>query len=256
MKFDSAVLKKSIVSLLKLQEIDELLFKINDEEKRPPKDYNEAKSSMAEAQKALRVVERSHRTVERERRSFELRLITCEEDLKRAESKRRDVRNTKEEFAASKEFESFQKKVTDTRTSLEEKTKAVAEKLAIVDEKKKAFEEVESKYKEAEGARDGRLQELKTEREKLEAQREAHIANVDKVIFSMYERVQRIRKGSGVAVVEGLVCAGCHVSIPPHMRNQLETMTEILTCPSCSRILYPSGEQIEGDESAPKAEAQ
>jgi predicted nucleic acid-binding Zn-ribbon protein len=34
------------------------------------------------------------------------------------------------------------------------------------------------------------------------------------------------------------VCDGCHMSIPPQLYNELQKSNELITCPSCSRIIY------------------
>jgi len=238
------VLKRSIESLFRLQEIDAQLFQLNLEEKTIPPEYSEIQDKMAETLKAIKSIERSLRDVDRERRGFELRVLTLQEDLKKAEAKRRDVRNTKEEFAASKEHENFQKKLVETKKALTEKTELTTQKSQQLEEKQKAVKEFEEKFQGLDETRKSRMATLQAEKDKLIAQREAHISQVDEQIFSLYERVQRIRKGNGVALVQGLVCSGCHVSIPPHTRSRLEKMEEIITCPSCSRILYLHSEEI------------
>lgn len=249
MEINPEKLKRSIESLLKLQEIDAQLFQISTEEKTLPPSYVETQARLNEAQKAYQISERGYRDLERERRSLELRSLTLAEDLKRSESKRRDVRNTKEEFAANKEFENFQKKVAETKKGFEEKTELASQKLKIKEEKQKLLESIQSEMKALEEARAQRLNELKITREKLSSQREDYITKVDEMVFSMYERIQKLRKGSGIALVKNSICMGCHVALPPQMVIRLDKLAEILTCPSCSRILFPSGE-LSGDSAA------
>ena len=108
----SVDLKQSILLLLKLQEIDEVLFKLGEEEQRPSPDFLTAKTQVEEADRNLRAADKAFREIERERRAYELRMITLREDLSKAEAKRRETRNTKEEFSASKDLENFQKKIS------------------------------------------------------------------------------------------------------------------------------------------------
>ena len=236
------ILKRSIQALLNLQEIDAKLFQINAEESIPSAEIVQVQNALATAQKDFKNVDRAFKEIDRERRSHELRSLTLQEDVKRAESKRRDVRNTKEEFSANKEFEAFQKRVAETKKLLTERTEQAAQKTLERDEKQKVVNEFEQKLKGLEEERAKRLQSLRQEREKFLAQRDEFISKVDEDIFSLYERVQRIRKGNGIALVKGLVCGGCFVSLPPHTVHQLSKLSEIITCPSCSRILYPADE--------------
>jgi predicted nucleic acid-binding Zn-ribbon protein len=234
------VLKRSIESLLKLQEIDAQLFQIETEEGQLPAPHLEMQTKLNEAQKAFQTAERGHRDFERERRSLELRTMTLAEDLKRSEAKRRDVRNTKEEFAANKEFENFQKKVAETQKLFEEKTELVNQKSKIKEEKQQLFSTIQAEMKKLDEARAARLSDLKSLKQKLSSQRDEYITKVDELVFSMYERIQKLRKGSGIAIVKNSICMGCHVALPPQMVLRLDKLAEIITCPSCSRILFPS----------------
>jgi predicted nucleic acid-binding Zn-ribbon protein len=180
--------------------------------------------------------------LDRERRALELRTLTLQEDLKRAEVKRRDVRNTKEEFAANKEFEAFQKKVAEIAKTLEDRQKATQEKQQARDEKQKLVESLEADLKAADGKRAERIQEIHQQIKALEGKRHDFIGQVDEEVFSIYERVQKIRSGNGIAHVKGLMCSGCFVSIPPQLALMLDKMDSVITCPSCSRILYPSND--------------
>jgi len=235
-------MKQSVESLLKLQEIDAQLFQLNQEEKCPSEEHITKQGELAHAQKAYRISDRAFREVERDRRGLELKILTLREDIKKAESKRRDVRNTKEEFAANKELENFQKKLSEATKAIEEKTLAADKKAVVRDERQKAMDDFQEQYNGLEESRKVRMAELKTERQRLIAQRDDYISRVDETVFALYERVQKIRKGSGVAILSGNVCGSCHVSIPPATRYQVEKMQEIITCPSCSRILYPEEE--------------
>lgn len=232
-------LKQSILSLLKLQEIDGGLFLLNEEFEKPSKEIVDLEKNVSEAQKQLRLVERSYRQIERERRSYELRLITLQEDLKKSETKRKEVRNTKEEFSASKETENFQKKLQDLKKLMDEKTAVLDEKKAQVDEKTKTFEGLQAELNELTAAREARMGELAGQKEGLLKRRETHIGLVADQLFSMYERIQKLRRGSGVAVVKDGICTGCFVSLPPQLNQQLQKLESLITCSSCSRILFP-----------------
>jgi predicted nucleic acid-binding Zn-ribbon protein len=234
------VIKTSIESLLRLQEIDGQLFILNAELKNPPPEFKEIQTKLDEAQKTLKNIDRVFRDVDRDRRALELRNLTLKDDIKRAEAKRRDVRNTKEEFAANKEYETFQKKAAENDKILEEKQKVASDKQTSRDVQQKIVTDLEEKLKAFEEKRRSRALELDAEIQKLEAQRDAHISLVDEDVFTLYERVQKIRRGTGIALVKGTTCSGCFVTIPPQLRHRLEKLDEIITCPSCSRILYPS----------------
>lgn len=245
MEIDPEVFKNSIQSLLKLQTLDAELFQINAEEKAPSGEYRDVKQGLLDAQKALRIAERSFREVDRERRALELKLITLREDIKKSEEKRRDVRNTAEEFAANKEVENFTSRIKEAEDMMKEREAKSNEKKEIRDSKKKTNDELQEKFNELESAREEKLKGLTQKKESLTAERDSYISKVDDLIFTMYERIQQHRKGSGVSVLNGGICQSCFVAITPQMSLKIEKMNELLTCPSCSRILYPEEIHIE-----------
>lgn len=253
MHFSHEELKKSILSLLKLQEIDGLLFQLLEEKNCPPQSLIEAETAVQESQKALKVVERAYREVERERRGFELRLITLKQDLQKAEAKRRDLKNTKEEFASGKEVEAFQRQLKDLESIISEKQSHVDARKADVDDKAQQLAEKEKALEAIQADRSARIETVEKEASELEARRNEHISQVHDQLFQMYERVQKLRKGSGVAVVRGGVCTGCFVAIPPQQKSLLAKLESLMTCSSCSRILFP--EQYLDDEARAVVEA-
>ncbi len=56
--------------------------------------------------------------------------------------------------------------------------------------------------------------------------------------LSIYERVLPAREGKGVVPVEGKMCGGCQMSIVPNDMARLQSMSGIVSCRSCERILY------------------
>ncbi len=239
MDFQPDELKSSILSLLKLQEIDGILFKLNEEVSKPSAELTRTEAALQDSQKEFRSAEKNFKDFDRERRSLELRNITLQEDLRRAETKRKEVRNTKEEFSANKEYEGFQRKFQEADKSLKERHAQAILRQEGLNSFKTKFEEISKKLEDLKTAGTSRAAEVVKERSDLVAKREAYITHVHPTIFSMYERVQKTRRGTGVAVVRSGSCTGCFVAIPPQQKSKLLQLQSLMTCPSCSRILFP-----------------
>lgn len=242
MEVKPEVLKQSIQALLRLQEIDGQVFKLVEEEKNLPPEMQSLNSKIAEATKAFQLADKAFKDADRDRRALELKNLTMTEDAKRAETKRQEVRNTKEEFSANKEVDNFRKRIHDVKAALEEKTTIAGQRNQVREEKQKALTDLQEAMKKLETDRNQRLESVRANIQTLENQRDEYISKVDEDIFSLYERVQKIRKGSGIALMDGDICQGCFVTIPPHTRLQLVRMESVITCSSCSRILFPAEE--------------
>jgi len=242
MELSKEKLKESIESLLKLQEIDGQVFQLKAEEKSTPSDVAELQTKLNEADRQFKAADRGFREADRERRSLELRSLTLAEDVKKSENKRTEVRNTKEEFAAGKEVDSFKKKLHELKVALDEKTTLTQQRSTAKDEKQKLLTEVQEQMKTLQEARQARVAAIRSDIEKLDKQRAEYISRVESEVFDLYERVQKIRRGNGIALVHDEICTGCNVTVPPHTRLQLYKMTQIITCSGCSRILFPADE--------------
>ena len=74
--------------------------------------------------------------------------------------------------------------------------------------------------------------------DKLVADRAALIAQIDKQVFSTYERVAANRHGIAVADAHDGICSVCHVRLRPQVANIVRRNDSIVQCDSCQRILY------------------
>ncbi len=125
------------------------------------------------------------------------------------------------------EAEALQKQVQDAAARLEgEKARVGAEKNRL-----------ESARQAAEG-----------ERNQLVARRTTLANGLSADVRETYERVARGRRGVALAEVRDGFCTGCNVRLRPQIYNDIRAKEGILTCESCSRILYyvePVPEEID-----------
>ena len=82
-------------------------------------------------------------------------------------------------------------------------------------------------------------QEVRQER----AEREQIVRRLDAELCARYERIFSRRGGVAVVEIRDGTCQGCHMRLPPHMCNQiqssyLQNQGTIFQCPHCGRILY------------------
>ena len=73
----------------------------------------------------------------------------------------------------------------------------------------------------------------------LKSRRPAAASAVPEDAGARYERIRSARKGVGMAAAVDGACQGCHMSLTPNQANQLLQEKQLVTCQSCSRILYP-----------------
>jgi|KBSSwiStaDraftv2_1062776.scaffolds.fasta_scaffold91956_2 predicted nucleic acid-binding Zn-ribbon protein len=74
--------------------------------------------------------------------------------------------------------------------------------------------------------------------EELHTREEGIRRSVDVAVLSTYSRIVSFRKGVALARATQGSCQVCHVRIRPHVISQVMSGESIITCDSCSRILY------------------
>ena len=75
------------------------------------------------------------------------------------------------------------------------------------------------------------------EEENLRKQRQALVAQLDRRIYSTYERVRKAKNGMAVVPVQRGACGGCHSAIPPQRVLEVRQRNKFITCEVCGRIL-------------------
>lgn len=76
----------------------------------------------------------------------------------------------------------------------------------------------------------------------LQVKRQRAITELPWADLQAYERLRRAKGGIAVAAVRAGVCSGCHAAIPVTITRQARIPTELTSCPTCGRMLYPLGE--------------
>jgi uncharacterized protein len=74
--------------------------------------------------------------------------------------------------------------------------------------------------------------------EECATRRAALVAQMDKGVVAIFERVAKGRGGVGMARAEGERCTVCQVRLRPHLFQAVRQNDQILQCENCSRILF------------------
>jgi uncharacterized protein len=82
------------------------------------------------------------------------------------------------------------------------------------------------------------VEQLRGELEQLQSQRQKWIDQVPEEVMEVYDRVSRSRKGVAMAEAKNAMCMECHMRIRPQLFQEIKRNDSIITCESCSRILF------------------
>ncbi len=171
--------------------------------------------------------------------------------LERADRNLKHAQNQKEYETAMRETDALQKQIAAFETQ-------IIEKMAAGEEVDKELEERAEEIGSLDAKRDAAMKVFETELAVNTKQFDAETKKREKVfttlppqLASVYNRMaQRSRDGIAVAAVINGSCSACFMSLRPQIQVEVRKGDEIITCESCTRILYMPKKEEQSEAAA------
>ena len=188
---------------------------------------------------SIRELQTNRETLESERRDLENQIADNKSYLERAERNLKHAQNQKEYESAMREIDALQKQVVTFETQ-------VVEKMTAVEDLDKELASRDDEINSLDSDRDKALSDFDIDvaaaRQEFEVEskrRQEGFATLPAHLASVYNRLaQRSRDGIAVAEVVGGSCSACFMALRPQMQLEVKRMSSVVTCESCTRILY------------------
>jgi len=225
-------------ALLCLQQLDDKLLNMGRKQQEIPEQVQAWEKAFQEETERLEDQKKRHKEAILRQRNLEKELEESNQQLQKKEARKFEVKTNEEYRALLKEVE----------YGKEQHSKMEDEILMLLDEIDTLDQSIRELGKEVQGNR----AKLKSDKERME-QEEVSIGKViketehdrvrlcgdlNKDVLSVYEKIRMQRAGQAVVIVQGEVCPGCHMHIPPQTVNEVLQTGEIRHCPHCRRILF------------------
>lgn len=229
-------MKELIGQLASLNEIDLKLGTIRKDLERLPKTLTEKETAI----KNLRIVADRLKAdilkLKVEADSIELDVKAGEDALKRYATQMNAIRTNKELEAIRRQMETqriWNRDNENKALELMEKIDARQKELdkqnaSLVESEKDVVAESERISKD--------VSELRAQMDVLNGQREGLAKAVPEKELQVYNRVMSSR-GQAISKVDRGICSACFMKLPPQVHNLALLGKEVVTCPSCGRIL-------------------
>ncbi len=248
--------------LATLQEIDQQLQHKELQLQELRQQVSAISSEMEKTEQEAEAQQQRVQELESQHRDTEGQLKLEEEKIKEKRVRLNRIRNERELLATQREIELMR----EEKGTLEDKTLALLEKLEQEREglthNLARIEELKTHHQQEVSRVDTKISVLEKETLQERTEREGLVKSIDETLCSRYERI--FAKCGGVAVVkiQDEACQGCHMRIPPHTCNQIQSSQlqqseKIFYCPHCARIVYwplSVEEEQEEQEEEQKAE--
>jgi hypothetical protein len=236
-------LRDQLEILERLQEIDSHIQVHEGNLARLPGELQEIARNLVTYRREISEIKEKLAGIEKEIRQRERDLNSEQEKIRVSEKRLLGIKNQKEYNALSRQVKLGKKVAGEIEEALLKFMEEVETLKRSVERKEKeysGFEEAltakkaeETQVKEA---ADEQLTVLKSERKEI-------AQNLDREYLKKYEIVRKAL-GNALAEMNNGSCTVCHMAIPAQLTIRVLKQEEIISCPSCQRILFVRPENV------------
>lgn len=188
---------------------------------------------------SIREIQTRRDSLNASRAEIEKQIAENKTYLERADRNLKHAQNQKEYETAMRETDALQKQITAFETQ-------DLEKMGELETVEKELNERSDEINTLEGKREAALKDFDLEIKKNSGElakestrRKEAFVTLPERLAEVYDRLaMRSRDGIAVAEVINGACSACFMSLRPQMQLQVKKGDEIITCESCSRILF------------------
>jgi len=227
-----------IEKLLELQDCDRQIIRNRQRIDRIASDRTALESQESDSLSELSEARKNAHAIESQRKELELETDSQQELIQKYSQQQLQTKKNQEYRALANEIVQCRKAISD----LEDR------QLELMERFDGAQETIESAKQKAEYANKLATEkirqlaeqdtELRSEVDRLQAEREQLAQRLEDPVRQQYERLLKSKGGDGIVDVGQGVCGGCHVKLPVQIVITCKGQKEIVHCPNCGRIVY------------------
>ena len=226
-----------IENLLKLQEADREIHRLQDEIAELPKRVAAIEHKLAGTKAQLERAQSAIKTDEAARRKYETAITDLRGKISKYRDQSLDVKTNEQYKALLHEIQFSEKEIAANEDKILE---LMVNSDAREKEVKAAQAELKAETAEIEQEKEQARQRTAEDQKLLAewtAKRNQLRTGINEELLRHYERVSKFR-GTGIALVHDHKCMGCQVMLRPQTYNDVRSGQQIVFCDSCQRILY------------------
>lgn len=201
----------------RMQEVDKKLERFH-------KNIQEREKLIAENQKTRKELEGDVALIETKRKRYQEQLDT--------------VKTNKEYTGLQHEIETVNAAIRQVEDKILAKMEEAEQLKILLEEAKHAKDKEESILLDEKKVIQLEADQLQSQLDVLKAKRNEWVAKVPPLIMEIYERTASKRRGIAMAEAKNELCTECQMRIRPQLFQEIRRNDTIITCESCSRILF------------------
>jgi predicted nucleic acid-binding Zn-ribbon protein len=231
-------MQKIIEQLLVLQDRDRQILRVTQELAHisPERDSRHARAAVTQDQ--LTAAKNRTKQIEAERKHLDLEIEAQKTRIEKYANQQLQTRKNEEYKLFAKEIDTAKaeiSKIEDAEIVLMEQAEVAQKEVARATAEAAAAKKI---VDEQIGQLNQREENFKKELAELLAGRAQAASAVDESVRNQYERIFKSKGEHVVVNVAHTTCGGCHMKLPAQIMTHCRAQEQIVTCPSCGRILY------------------
>lgn len=188
---------------------------------------------------SIREIQNRRDAARAQRADLEKQIAENQNYLERANRNLKTAQDHKQYETAMRETDALQKQITALENKVLEQMTEIEEVEKILAERADEISSLEGNQAQALKDFDAEVAKNQEEIENETKKRHELFITLPPQMASVYNRLaQRSRDGIAVAEVVNGACSACNMSLRKQVQQQLRTSNSIMTCESCTRILY------------------
>lgn len=187
----------------------------------------------------IREIQNRAETAKKERARMEAEIAETKSHLERADRNLKNAQDQKQYETAMRDADVLHKKIAGLETEVLEKMTTVEEVEKVLSERAEEIASLEGNREKALAEFEAELAGNKKELASETAKRAKVFDTLPKNLANIYDRLAtRSRDGIAVAEVKNSSCSACFMKLRPQVLVEIKMGNQIITCESCTRILY------------------
>ncbi len=237
-------MKSELENLIRLQKTDTRLRELRTNIETADTRRAELQDEFEQHASSIREIQNRLEAAKAAKSGFENQIVESKTGLERAARNLKTAQDTKQYEAAMREIDALNRQISNYETGILEQMEIIDETNSTLEERADEVANLESDWEKKQAEFEQQLAEEMSEHEALAAKRKSVFEELPARLASVYDRlVNRSRDGIAVAEVIDGSCSACFMSLRKQVVVELKTTNEIITCESCTRILYVSEDE-------------
>ena len=234
-------MSEELQRLIQLQQLDVSIVELRQRVLSIPDEIESQAESLQECQDAVEELREQAGRQARIQRRLEGEVELLQQKLSRYQEQLMDVKT-------NREYRAMRHEIAGVRTRISSKEDEILEIMLAMDELDDQTREARRKAEERASEVSSRQQELETfaacsetNMAGFEQERNRLERDLPESLLEQYRRIPSVNNGQALAQVSGQSCQACNVRLRPQLFTEVKSGLKILTCETCSRILYYQG---------------